>query len=476
MPMSVPHSPNAALSPFLQRAKPMMQSIIATLEKEYAFVSILGTDVAGTRYGLSRYDCTIRDALWNSRGFVIRVYKDGAFSEYAFNHIPDDLNEISEALKFSKLRSFESFQYPEYEESPLVDSYTGPCLIRPNTWTVSQHIDAMKNMLARGLAISEAVVDLKLAIEETEWNKLYLSGKRELSQNYRMVQCYINPIVREGENTKYAFRGIARQGGLEIVEEMEQAIEPTLREALMLLKSEPIPPGVYEVICSPEISGLLAHEAFGHGVEMDMFVKRRAKSVAYLGKPIGSPLVRMHDGARAAANQPGSYLFDDEGVLGSDTTIIEDGIFKSGISDLLSALRLKTPPTGNGRRESYERKAYARMTNTFFQPGKQTKDEMIRSISDGVLLEKMASGMEDPKNWGIQCMIHYGHEIKDGRVTGRVFSPIIMTGYVPDLLADISMVSGDFELSGSGACGKGYKEFVKVSDGGPYIKTKARLG
>ena len=32
------------------------------------------------------------------------------------------------------------------------------------------------------------------------------------------------------------------------------------------------------------------------------------------------------------------------------------------------------------------------------------------------------------------------------------------------------------EQRGSGFCGKGYKEFVKVSDGGPYIKAKIRLG
>ena len=58
----------------------------------------------------------------------------------------------------------------------------------------------------------------------------------------------------------------------------------------------------------------------------------------------------------------------------------------------------------------------------------------------------------------------------------KVFSPIIITGYVPDLLKSISMISEDFGVSGSGYCGKGYKEFVKVSSGGPYIKCRARLG
>jgi TldD protein len=51
-----------------------------------------------------------------------------------------------------------------------------------------------------------------------------------------------------------------------------------------------------------------------------------------------------------------------------------------------------------------------------------------------------------------------------------------MTGYVPDLLKSISMISDSIEAGGTGYCGKGYKEWVKVSDGGPYIKARIRLG
>jgi TldD protein len=220
---------------------------------------------------------------------------------------------------------------------------------------------------------------------------------------------------------------------------------------------------------------LIAHEAFGHGVEMDMFVKNRAKAVEYLKKPVASELVTMHDGA-ASAVEVSSYLFDDEGVIGSDTTIIDKGILKTGISDLLSALKLGTKPTGNGKRESFERKAYARMTNTFFEKRSSKLEDMVSSIDYGYLIDVGMSGMEDPKNWGIQCMVLIGREIRNGKFTGKIVSPIVLTGYVPDLLQSISMVSDKVELSGTGMCGKGYREFVKVSDGGPYIKAKVRLG
>jgi TldD protein len=282
-------------------------------------------------------------------------------------------------------------------------------------------------------------------------------------------------IASKEDKTKYSYKSFSGIKGGELLDEMVDTVGHIVDTTIELLDSEPIIPGEYEVICDPDVTGLIAHEAFGHGVEMDMFVKDRAKSKEYLGDYVASELVRMHDGA-LGVEQTSSYCFDDEGILASDTMIIDKGILKTGISDSLSAKALGVKPTGNGKRESFERKAYTRMTNTYFEPGKDTLEDMIASIDYGFLLEEGASGMEDPKNWGIQCMVNMAREIKDGKLTGRIYSPVILTGYVPELLKSISMVSKDLVLGGAGFCGKGYKEWVKVSAGGPYIKTKVRLG
>ena len=116
------------------------------------------------------------------------------------------------------------------------------------------------------------------------------------------------------------------------------------------------------------------------------------------------------------------------------------------------------------------------MTNTYFEAGVDKVEDMIASIKYGFLLEEARSGMEDPKNWGIQCMVGIAREIREGELTGRIFSPVVLTGYVPDLLQSISMTSEDSRLCGTGFCGKGYKEWVKVSDGGPFIKARITLG
>ncbi|MDE6167470.1 MAG: TldD/PmbA family protein [Acetatifactor sp.] len=274
---------------------------------------------------------------------------------------------------------------------------------------------------------------------------------------------------------KYYYMSYSNLGGAEVLSRMEADVEKGAGITLELLDSEPMVPGEYDCICAPDVTGMIVHEAFGHGVEMDMFVKKRALAQKYVGEYVASSLVTMHDGA-SAASETATYFFDDEGTMAHDTVVIDKGILKQGISDLQSALILGTEPTGNGRRESYRRKAYTRMTNTYFEGGKDTVEDMIASVDYGFLLENPSSGMEDPKNWGIQCMVNIAREIRDGKLTGKIFSPIVLTGYVPDLLKSISMMSADAELNGGGMCGKGYKEWVKVSDGGPYIKARIRLG
>ena len=117
------------------------------------------------------------------------------------------------------------------------------------------------------------------------------------------------------------------------------------------------------------------------------------------------------------------------------------------------------------------------MTNTFFDKGKATLEEMIASVDYGYYISTTNNGMEDPKNWGIQCTALYGREIVNGKFSGKIISPVVMSGYVIDFLESISMISSEnFNVIGSGSCGKGYKEWVRVSDGGASLKAEVKIG
>ncbi len=262
-------------------------------------------------------------------------------------------------------------------------------------------------------------------------------------------------------------------GGYEVTNIPESEIYRTLDVAVELLNARKIEPGFYDVIVDPSVAGVIAHEAFGHGVEMDMFVKGRAKAKEYLSKRVGSDIVNIYDDP-TIEGAFGSYFFDDQGTIAKRTHIVENGIFKRGLTDLLSYVNLNTERSANGRRESYKRKVYARMSNTFFGKGDKKLEDMISNLESGVLIEKVEGGMEDPKGWGMQVNALIGREIKNGKFTGKIFSPIVMTGYVPDILMSITESSDAFELD-SGGCGKGHKEIVPVSTGGPHLRLKVRL-
>ncbi len=468
-------------SEFLTTIKPDLMVLVEKLSKIYPYVSVLGSDTSGKRYTVTTKDTMVSDSSWNERGFVVRIFNGTNYSELSFNEVESidsviaeiEKTIVSTATKFKDIKRIS--EYPLIKEEKAKNIFEADVEVLPGTLSAEEKIKKLSHLRDRAHSISKRIVSFWSVYEEVGVNKIFISSNRELEQSYIWSQGYLQAFASDGQKSKYSYEGFSGLKGAELLDEMENGIEKVVKEAEMLLESGKIEPGEYDVICSPDVAGVIAHEAFGHGVEMDMFVKGRAKAVEYLGKSVASKIVVMHDGA-AAAKQVASYLFDDEGTFGTDMVIIDHGTLKTGISDLLSAMKLGTKPTGNGRRESFERKAYSRMTNTFFASGKDTVDDMISSIKYGYLLEKMSSGMEDPKNWGIQCMILYGREVKDGKLTGKIVSPIVMTGYVPDLLKSISMVSGNIELSGTGACGKGHKEFVKVSSGGPYIKAKARLG
>ncbi|UCC76666.1 MAG: TldD/PmbA family protein, partial [Anaerolineales bacterium] len=309
---------------------------------------------------------------------------------------------------------------------------------------------------------------------ETWDSKAFANRAKRLSQNVLRLRLSVQVFVRDGQEVQYDWATRDGVGGLELIGFTDQELRKLCDHALALLSAEKVPPGMYEVICTPDVSGVIAHEAFGHGVELDMFLKHRARSEQYLGKKIASPLVDIVDDPSYPGGL-GSYFFDDEGQLASPTHIIRQGIFERGLSDLFSAHRLNVPRSANGRRESFERKVYARMSNTFFARGDTPVEDMIASVEQGVYLQHSSSGMEDPKGWGMQVTSHYGEEIRKGKLTGRIFAPVGITGYVPDILQSVTAVGNDFALSG-GTCGKGHKEWAPVSAGGPHLKLKARLG
>lgn len=306
---------------------------------------------------------------------------------------------------------------------------------------------------------------------------VYVDRTRQLSQRLHRVRQVCLGIFAEGEQQAQLHAGREAIGGWEKLIDPAEVAATVVRDGPRILGAPRLPdPGEHTCVFDGHFAGIFAHEAFGHGTEQDLFLKDRSRGAAFLGKRVASDLVDMYDDP--SNGWAASYFFDDEGTLAEPTHIVRQGILVAGINDCHSQAELgrrgqPVVKTANGRREAYDHKPYTRMTNTFFGPGTSSHDELIRGIAKGYHLTHPSNGMEDPKGWGIQLEGAMAEEIVDGRLTGRVFSPVVVTGSVPRLLQSVDGVGREVVEASLGSCGKGYKEWVKVTDGGPALRLRA---
>ncbi len=468
----------------LDQIKPALKDLVKELRKKYAYASVLAVEDDNRGWRISRTGKRINNqGFGGGSGYVVRVFDNIGCAEYSFNEfskerIPQIVKTMEERIAAEARNipaGIEPLHTPVPSDKPATLKKVSAFEIHPKELGDEKILARLDEIRNKALTV-EGVLDAIATISYRAFRKIFISENRDLDQTVMWTNGAIVAMAARGEEVKDAYKGFSTLGGAELLDRMDSYATKVASEAVELLKSEPMIPGEYDCICDPDTTGMIVHEAFGHGVEMDMFVKDRALASSFIDERVASDLVTMHDGN--AVEDTATCWFDDEGTLTGDTVVISNGILKRGMCDALSAARLGVEPTGNGRRESYERKVYTRMTNTYFEGAKEgvTPEDMIASVKYGFLLESPSSGMEDPKNWGIQCMVTRAREIKDGKLTGRVFSPIVLTGYVPDLLKSVSMMSSSLVTCGGGFCGKGYKEWVKVSDGGPYMKARIRLG
>lgn len=412
-----------------------------------------------------------------SEGLVITLWNGQKFFEYSTNKWDwKDLKATTTALAKDCLKQLDKKKPThDIDPGPSVDKdFISPVEKDPASVSPKEKLGLARDRMKKALSVDPLVANAVSILGDTMSEDIFVNRMKRMSQKITRVDAILVVFVAVDGKMADVHDGVSKNGGLEKAVLSDEEIKRMVADAKVLAGAERLKPGTYDVVTDPDWSGIIAHECFGHGMETDLYVRERALSQHYIGKPVASHIVNMFDDP-SMINEAGGFYFDDEGQLSNSTHIIKDGILQRGLTDLASANTLKLIRSANGRRESFARKAYARMTNTFFDNGTSTKAEMIASIEKGLYLRLATNGMEDPQAWGIQVEGLWAEEIKNGQMTGKVFSPVIMTGFVPDLLKSVSMVGNDRWISGLGMCGKGHKEWVKNTTGGPHLKMRARL-
>ncbi len=460
----------------LKKYNNLFSDAVKNLEKKFPYASAFA-QVIDSKTVLS----TTREDKVNfpdpEAGFVLSIFNGQYFIEYSSIRLNE--NEVKKGVE--NLISNNDLIKSNFTIDPgekIEKDFYQKIEIDPSNISLSKYFEKSKENREKIEKLSNLIQMAAYRIGYEKRDELFVNRNKRLFQRLCRFDSIYYFVLSDGKNSAEMFDGFSKIGGFENAEFDQIKTKKSIEDASKILGAPRLNPGVYKCIFSPAMSGMFAHEAFGHGTETDMFLKNRAKGKEYIGKQVASKLVNMWDSPNLGEkydNAVASYFFDHEGELTNSTQIIKDGILISGLTDLNSALKLNMKRTPNGRRESYSHKAYARMTNTYFENGSTPLEEMIKMVDYGFYIDHATNGMEDPKGWGIQLEALYAAEIKNGQFTGKVFSPVIVTGYVPDLLMSISAVGNDFKISSLGYCGKGHKEWVKVTDGGPHLLLQARL-
>lgn len=240
------------------------------------------------------------------------------------------------------------------------------------------------------------------------------------------------------------------------------------RVALVNLDSRDAPAGTMPVVLAPGDSGILLHEAVGHGLEADFNMRRSSNYTDQIGKSVASPLVTVIDDPSLPFAR-GSINLDDECRPAGEHRLIEKGKLRSYLHDRMTAEHFKKKNSGSGRRESFRHVPMPRMSNTFMAPGEDDPEEIIRSVKRGIYAVKFSGGQVNISNGDFVFSLTEGYLIEDGKI-GAPLKGVNLIGNGPTALGTVSRVGHDLVMSdGMWTCGKNGQS-VPVGVGMPTVK------
>lgn len=240
------------------------------------------------------------------------------------------------------------------------------------------------------------------------------------------------------------------------------------RQAIVMLDAREAPAGEMNVVLAPGDSGILLHEAVGHGLEADFNRKGTSNYTGQVGNRVASELCTVVDDATLLQSR-GAINVDDEGNEPQRSVLIEGGKLCGYMHDRLSARHYKITATGNGRRESFAAVPLPRMTNTILLAGPHEPEEILKSVKRGVFAKKFGGGQVDISNGDFVFSLTESYLIEDGKLTTPL-KGVNLIGNGPDVLRNVAMLGHDVATSdGIWTCGKDGQS-VPVGVGCPTIK------
>lgn len=336
---------------------------------------------------------------------------------------------------------------------------------------IDEKIPYLQRINEQVFKLDSRVIKSRLSFNNSTTYMLFANSEGRITYDYRpMGQITVACIAEQnGEREQNSFN-LSGRTGIEFFtdENVERLAKEAVEGTVSLFEAGKPEAGEMEVVLSAGSSGILLHEAIGHGMEADFNRKEISIFSDKIGKSVAENFITIVDDG-TNENVRGSINIDDEGNDTEKTYLIENGIMRSYLHDRLSAKHYGVKPTGNGRRESFRHIPLPRMRNTYMLPGPHKREEIIKSVKKGIICDTFTNGQVMIGGGDFTFYVKSGYMIKDGKIE-RPIKDVNIIGNGPEVLKNITMVADDFKMTEGGwTCGKD-GQGVPVSMGLPTVK------
>jgi TldD protein len=274
---------------------------------------------------------------------------------------------------------------------------------------------------------------------------------------------------RDGKNGQ-GFESAARRYSLDYFSTNrtpEEIGKEAARIAVQSIDAVDAPAGMFPVVLAAGHSGVLLHEAVGHGLEADFNRKKLSNYSDRVGEIVASSLCTVVDDGTIEFGK-GTLNVDDEGNIPQYNVLIENGQLAGYLQDRISSKYYDNKLTGSGRRQSFRHSPMPRMSNTYMLAGESTFDELVSAVDKGLYCVSYSGGQVNIHNGDFTFGVTEAYMIENGKITVPVKN-VNLIGNGPDVLSKVTMVANDFALAEDGGmCGKN-GQMVPVGVGMPSV-------
>ncbi len=339
---------------------------------------------------------------------------------------------------------------------------------------IDKKIPYLERINDKTFALDNRIIKTRIWFEDESSYVLIVTSEGRVVCDYRpMTTVSVTCVAEQNGQREENYYSLGPRAGIEYFtpEKLDFMAKEAVTRTVDLFEAVKPEAGEMEVVLAAGDSGILLHEAIGHGMEADFNRKGISIFADKIDKPVAESFVSIVDDG-TNPNLRGSINVDDEANDTEMTYLVRDGILRSYMHDRISSRYYKVKPTGNGRRQDFRNPPIPRMRNTYMLPGPHTKEEIIKSVKKGLYTETFTNGQVEIGAGDFTFYVSTGRLIEDGKLTSPV-KDVNIIGNGPDVLSKIVMVGNDLELfKGGGYCGKD-GQWCLVSDGLPTCKVSS---